>query len=352
MTGKVNQQLTDVPVATFLDPNANDTFGDFSASVAWGDGTTSLGIISPGSNGIYTITSTKPSEYSAAGTYTVTVVVTRQSNSQTANTSGQAVITATVATPIIVANNTTFPVTPGRPFTATVATFTDTNQVAVTELPTALINWGDGQTSTVTATYASGNNFSVTGTHTYSSSGTASSYPVNVTIIDPSGQTFTGDSSTATLLVSAPDSGLIGGLATTIGNGPHAADGFTNTNRPTFIGTAAPYSIVQLYARHFNTDAEQPLGEAVTNASGQWTLTTGPLAVGTYIVTGTVTIPGGYPSGLVPMTNQSGGNLLYIDLTPKLVRWLSHGHKSVPHTSTSASHPRVAKLQAITHHKA
>jgi hypothetical protein len=108
---------------------------------------------------------------------------------------------------------------------------------------------------------------------------------------------------------------LTGGLAAVIGNGPHAASGFTITDRPTFGGTAPPYLVVQLYARHFNVDAQLSLGEAVANANGQWTFTAGPLAVGTYIVTATYTIPAGYPSNTMRLTNQNGSDLVYIDLT-------------------------------------
>jgi hypothetical protein len=105
-------------------------------------------------------------------------------------------------------------------------------------------------------------------------------------------------------------SGFSGGLANLISNGPHAANGFTNTNWPTFSGTAAPFAVVQLYARRFNVDAQLPLGLAVAGASGQWSLTTGPLAHGIDIVTATVRATGGYPSSLMTLRNANGKDLV------------------------------------------
>ena len=71
-------------------------------------------------------------------------------------------------------------------------------------------------------------------------------------------------------------SGFTGGLTVSIANGPFSSSGYTNTNRPTFSGTATPFATVQLYARYLNIDSQLPLGEAVAGANGQWTLTTGP----------------------------------------------------------------------------
>ena len=89
--------------------------------------------------------------------------------------------------------------------------------------------------------------------------------------------------------------------------------GFTNTNRPTISGNAIPFSTVQLYARFWGVDAVQPLGEAVTNASGQWTLPVGPLATGAYTITATVT-----PAGSYPIAESLANNaVLYINMKPK-----------------------------------
>ena len=334
-------QLFTTTVANFTD-SYKPTL-PITAAINWGDGQTTQGTVnlvsSTGSLGVYTVTGTHIySASSPTGSYAVTVTILDPSGQKaTANS------TAEIAAPIIVATGTTFSTTAGQLFTTTVANFTDSSMP--TSPITAVINWGDGQTSegqvNLVSSMGSLGVYTVTGTHIYASASPATSYSLTTTIIDPSGQTFPV-TSTAQVLVSAPISGLTGGLADVINNGPHAATGFTNTNRPIFTGTAAPYSTVLLYARHFNTDAELPLGEAVTNGNGQWILTSGPLAVGTYIVSATVTIPGGYPSNMIAL---NGGNLVYIDLTPRLVRWLSHGQKPAPH-------PQMPRAPKVRHHKA
>ena len=249
------------------------------------------------------------------------------------------------------ATGLTFSTTSGVPFSGTVAIpHGHQPRLRMPATSTVVINWGDGQTSPgVVSSTGSAGTFAVTGTHTYLTAGIATTYPVTVTIVDPSGQMATANS---TAIVGNPGAAtLTGGLTNLITNGPHSAAGFTNTNRPTFSGTTSPFAIVQLYARHFNVDAELPLGEAVANGSGQWTLTTGPLAVGTYIVTATVTLPGSYPSGAFTLKNQNGTDLVYIDLTPRLVRWLSHGQKSIPHTKVHVPHPKATKPQWVGHRR-
>ena len=51
--------LTNVPVATFTDPNGNHLSTQYSATISWGDGTTTPGVISgPNPQGVYTVTGT------------------------------------------------------------------------------------------------------------------------------------------------------------------------------------------------------------------------------------------------------------------------------------------------------
>jgi hypothetical protein len=67
-----------------------------------------------------------------------------------------------------------------------VASFTDPAQVPVSEF-TAVINWGDGQTSTATVVARNGH-FVILGGHTYTNPG---SYTVQVTVTDSGGQATT-----------------------------------------------------------------------------------------------------------------------------------------------------------------
>jgi hypothetical protein len=339
ITPTAGQPLNNVIVASFLDTNPADNASNLSATITWGNGNVTPGkIIQVANSDVFDVEGSNT--YGTPGTYAISVVVTELSGKMTTVSS-----TAIVSAPVI-ATGTTFTVTPGVLLAdVTVATFTDSNPNAAAS--TATINWGDGtatSTGTVTPVPGSNGTFTVTGTHTYAISSQPGSYAITVTIMDPSGQTASTNS-TALILISTSSPSLVGGLTNVISNGPHAAMGFTNTDRPTFSGTTAPFSTVQLYGRHFNADAELPLGEAVASTSGQWTLTTGPLAVGTWVFAATVTVPGGYPSNMIPLTNPSGGDLVYINLSPRLVRWLSHGQKSVPH-------PRMPKPPGARHHKA
>jgi hypothetical protein len=108
-----------------------------------------------------------------------------------------------------------------------------------------------------------------------------------------------------------------GGLAPGPGNGPNAALGYTGSNRPTFSGTANPFAVVELFARRSDVDAVLPLGRAVASGSGAWTMATGPLSNGSFLVTAVVTPPGGYPSPMLPLANS--GRVVIDTLDPKFV---------------------------------
>ncbi len=347
--------LANQVVATFTD--SSPLAASSTALIRWGDGTTSAGTVQPATvvnpsspPGTYVVTGSRtypPNTSAASETVTVTIV---DPSGQSATATSTAIFTT-----LIVATGTTFTVTPASgapPTNQVVATFTDSNVAAASS--TVAINWGNGVTTAgmVTGPNAAGV-YTVVGTPPYSASSPATSYTVTVTIIDPSGRTATANS-TAIVVIPAPSNGSIGGLADVISNGPHAASGFTNTDRPVFSGTAPPYSIVQIDSRHFNVDAQLPLGEAVADGNGQWTFTAGPLAVGTYIFTATITVPGGYPSNPVTLTNANGTDLVYIDLTPRLVRWLSHGEKAVPHhhPRLRVPHPSMPRPPRAGRHKA
>ncbi len=80
----------------------------------------------------------------------------------------------------IAATATNISATEGKPFSGTVATFTDTDTNAAAGDYSATIAWGDGSASTGTVTGSAGS-FSVSGSHTYAEEGTEQ---VTVTITD------------------------------------------------------------------------------------------------------------------------------------------------------------------------
>jgi hypothetical protein len=85
----------------------------------------------------------------------------------------------------ITATGTTFSATEGQPFSGTVANFHDPDPMSTPAEYNATIDWGDSSSSTgtitPTGTSSSGNDFAVSGTHTYAEEGT---YTVKVTITD------------------------------------------------------------------------------------------------------------------------------------------------------------------------
>ena len=84
-------------LATFTDPGGPEAVGDYSALVTWGDGQTSAGVITLGSDG-QTFTVTGSHTYVEEGSYTVTVTIHHGTATDTTVTS-----TAAVADPAVIA---------------------------------------------------------------------------------------------------------------------------------------------------------------------------------------------------------------------------------------------------------
>jgi uncharacterized repeat protein (TIGR01451 family) len=168
-------QSGDLVVATFADPGGPEVIGDYSASIDWGDGQTSAGTITlDPSTGIFSVHGTHG--YAEEGTTTRTVTV-HHDTAPDAQLSG----TAQIADPAVSATGAfVLQLTEGMDTgTQTIATFTDPGGAEALADYTANINWGDGQTSTGTITFATGV-FTVTGSHRYSEE--SSGYTIAVTI--------------------------------------------------------------------------------------------------------------------------------------------------------------------------
>ena len=230
-----------------------------------------------------------------------------------------------------------------------IATFTDANPVAIANPSSisAVINWGNGDTSQGIVMPAGpiGTFNVLSGSYAYPSAGASGTFSVSVTLTDPSGQSATSQS-IAYVVNTISNSGanpfqFTGSLAQIGGNGPHASKGYTNTNQPTFSGTAPLFSIGQLYARPFGVDTQIPLGTAVTNGSGQWAITVGPLLAGQYNISAIVTPSGGYPSAMMSL---SDNGLVHIDMVPKHLKAMAHPHAFL------AKH-KIARLPKLAHHR-
>ncbi len=360
-TGIVGQTLTNVTVAKLVDinpdPDVNST--TIMAVISWGDGQSTPGMVNPTSSpGVYSITGNHTySTANSTGSFSVKVTITDPSGQSTTSTS-----TAIIAAPTLVTTGTTFS-TSQAVMGVTVASFADNNPMAIANpsLISAVINWGDGQSASGTVnTTSTPGSFTVSGTHPYTIPSSTGSYAVTVTITVPSGQTATANSTalvvtgliSSTVTTVLPGVSFTGSLAPNGDNGKYASMGYTNTNRPTFSGTAVPFSTVQLYGKFWGADAVQPLGETITNSIGQWTLTVGPLAPGTYTITATVTPAGGYPVAV----NLAGNGLVYIDMHPRTVKLRKRKVTDAPavHRVTVkhkvGQHDRASVTAAKKHH--
>jgi ELWxxDGT repeat protein len=172
-------------VATVRDANPSGRAGDFTATINWGDGTTTRGVIRARAGGGFDVVGDHT--YAHAGRWTVTVRVT--------SVGGRTVTVKSPAAvdPVVIrAHGWPLAAVKGVPFAgAVVAWFTDADPHATAGLYAATIKWGDGQTSRGTVRADHGR-FLVIGAHTYTAVGT---FPVKVTVKDRSGNAATATAS-------------------------------------------------------------------------------------------------------------------------------------------------------------
>jgi ABC-type transporter MlaC component len=225
-------------VAQFSDPGTDGTAADYTATIAWGDGTTSAGAVSLVSGTTFQVSGSHA--YMEEGKFLVTVTVTDAGG----------------ATPLAV-SDTTFdvadaPLGPaGAPQTYSavegagtgprvVAQFSDPGTDGTAADYSATIRWGDGSSSAGTVSLVSGTTFQVVGSHAYAEEG---SFPVRVTITDAGGAAPLAVSSTTFSVADAALSSA-GGPQTYAategaGSGPRVVAQFTD---PGTDGTAADYT--------------------------------------------------------------------------------------------------------------
>ena len=214
---------------------SQDSTGTLTASVNWGDGAVTSGVVTI-VEGVRTITASHT--YADNGPYSVTITAT-DAGGRVGTRSATATIT-NVAPIVTLAVDRT--VRPGEVVSLTAATFTDsgfTSTLAGTsENFTATIDWGDGSAvgagtlSVVNGAAGTPTTGSVSGSHTYTTPG---NYTVTVTVHDDDGGTQTRTfvihvAATAPSVTSAPDVSGIEGQSLTVTAGftdPDPVDTFT-----------------------------------------------------------------------------------------------------------------------------
>jgi hypothetical protein len=166
-------------VGNFRDGNTHADLADFSATIDWGDGTSTTGTVA--SNGFGGFQVTGSHSYAEEGSYPVNITVHDAGGSSIVVQS-----TASVADAPLTPKPLTFKPKQGTSFTGIVGNFRDGNPSPDVNDFTASIKWGDGTTTTGTVAANGFGGFKVTGTHTYTASG---NFGVQITIIDQGGST-------------------------------------------------------------------------------------------------------------------------------------------------------------------
>ena len=192
-------------VATFTDANPLATTADFTATITWGDGTTSDGTITEKS-GVFSVTGTHT--YAEEGSDPIGVTI-KDAGGGAAGTNSTATVADAALTGSAAASVTA---TEGATATLTNATFTDANPGNHSADFSGTINWGDGTTSTFDSSAVSYNSgtgtYTVAGSHTYAEEGTDT---VTVTVNDDGLKT-----TTITGTATVADAALTGSAAASV----------------------------------------------------------------------------------------------------------------------------------------
>ncbi len=288
---------------TFSDPGYATSAGswDFTSTIDWGDGTTSVGTltVTQGSAGVPTtgiVTGTHLYRPDQADTVTITVI-------DSEGESGSASFQVTVGHPVLtlsVGSDQTVPV--GSTFEVSQTTFTDT---AAPDTDSATIDWGDGSpvetvpAANISEPAAAGDPGTIDGGHIYGAPGT---YTVTVSVDDGYGDTQSGSFEVQALdvaptVVPGPDlhqsPGVPVSLTSTFSDPGFAANGsgvtysatidwgdgttspatVTVTQGSAGVPTVGTISATHTYARHGNdtitvtvTDSQGLQGSATLNA--------------------------------------------------------------------------------------
>jgi len=204
LTSATEGKATSGAVATFTDSNAADLASGFTATINWGDGTTSTGVVT-GANGAFSVAPAAGHVYATEGAYTVTTSITRTADNAQLTATGS--ITAAEGDVLAVKSAPSLTAQAGQSLSnVVVATFSDSYTGNVASDFAATINWGDGTTSAGTVTDVNGV-LSVAGSHSYTGAGTD---VVTVTLNDVDG------SATSTATGSATVSAASGGSTYTL----------------------------------------------------------------------------------------------------------------------------------------
>jgi hypothetical protein len=281
-------------VGNFTDTLTGTAAADFTATIDWGDATTSAGTVSGGS-GAFQVSGTHT--YAGAGTFSVTVTL---SDDPPGTATAQVTSTAHVAAGAGVAVAAqSFTVAEGSTFNGTVATFSDSDTSKTAASFTSTISWGDGTAATAGTVTGSSGSFTLTGTHVYADEG---SFTTSIVVTEVSPGTASG---TAMGTATVTDADVLTGTPVTFA--AHTGIAFT--------GTVATFTDAFTGAVPSDFTATIDWGDATTSAGtvagggGTFTVT----GTHTYLSVGTFTVKvtlADDPPGTATATASSTANVV------------------------------------------
>ena len=167
-------------IGAFTYANSAALPADFIATVNWGDGSTSNGVV-VGRDGLFSVTGMHT--FNTAGAYSVGVTVQDNAGTVVSWDSTLYIGSQPAGDDVLLAQDPTITPTAGSGFSGSVGLFTDSSGNTNPAIYSASIDWGDGSSNTAGTVTGSGglSGFSVSGSHTYTAAG---SYTVQVTITD------------------------------------------------------------------------------------------------------------------------------------------------------------------------
>ena len=171
-------------VASFSDSARRDLAADFMASISWGDGRESSGVVEALGNGAFRVLGTKT--FRDAGVYPVTVTI-----SDARGRTVKARSVARVRNSTLRVEGRSLTVEAGRVFARVVATLHDGNPLAAANDFEVVIRWGDGTRSLGRILRSGPGVFRILGHHRYTKLGL---YRVVVRVSDVDGRTVSATS--------------------------------------------------------------------------------------------------------------------------------------------------------------
>jgi hypothetical protein len=307
-------------IATFTTTNQLAEAKDYTATVDWGDQTvfqTPDLTIEKVADGSFVIKAGSKA-YAQVGGFRVSVSVTGNGAGAFANGTirvGDAPLTGLPVGALTVPSKTALT-------GLLIGRFTDTDPKAANDPAAALakltatVLWGDGSAAEPARISADPNqpgSFLVTADHSFLGPG---SFQPRVTVTSRDGSTVT-----LTAQVTAePRLFPISGRLSTADASPNAGN-VARGSDATLVGSAEPGATVTVYLATSGKSDRQPIGEALADANGGWTLTTNALADGAYdVFASAVDARDVVSSNLAPIMGAGRGKALVVDTTGPTVR--------------------------------